>query len=70
MMRLVIEDFDVDAVVHEVAGKLRAQFPGLDPVEVDTVVREEVERLQESTVTDFVSVLSARAAKRRLKSAT
>jgi hypothetical protein len=63
----VTTDFDADQVIGDVAARLRDQFPDEDPSRIDAVVREEVERLREATVTDYVSVLSTKAAKKRLK---
>lgn len=63
-------DFDAAAVASEVADRLRHQYPHLDPAQIETVVREEVERLSHATVTDYVSVLTLKSAKKRLKRGT
>jgi hypothetical protein len=69
MMPPVAKDFDADQVIGDVARRLREQFPDRDPARIHAVVREEVERLGSATVTDYVSVLSTKAAKKRLKQA-
>ncbi|MDQ1531089.1 MAG: hypothetical protein QOE37_1194 [Microbacteriaceae bacterium] len=70
MMPSVATEFDAEAVAGEVSSRLREKYPDLDPTHVEAVVREEVERLSHSTVTDYVSVLSMKSAKKRLKHGT
>lgn len=64
---LVPTDFDSEAVVSEITSRLRQQYPDLDSDRIDAVVREEVERLRQATVTDYVSVLTFKAARKRLR---
>lgn len=60
-------EFDVEKVVDDVAARLRAQFPDRDPDQIEAVVREEVDQLRQRPVTDYVAVLSTKAARKRLK---
>jgi hypothetical protein len=58
--------FDAEQVVLEVTGALRRRFPEKDPSEVENVVRAQVEKLADRPVSDYVSVLAQRAAKKQL----
>lgn len=60
-------DFDPAEVVRQVTEKLSAKFPELSHDEIHTVVAEEVAVLEKRPVHDYVSVLSERSAKKRLK---
>lgn len=66
-MRSMSTDFDAEAVVSEITLRLREQYPDLEDARIDAVVREEVERLRQATVTDYVSVLTFKAARKRLR---
>jgi translation initiation factor 2 alpha subunit (eIF-2alpha) len=60
-------EFDADEVVRQVTEKLSTKFPDLPHDQIASVVAEEVGILAERPVHDYVSVLSERAAKKRLK---
>ena len=60
-------EFDQSEVVRQVSERLREKFPKIDANTVETVVQEEVARLADKPVIDYVSVLSERAARKRLK---
>ena len=60
-------DFDRDEVVQQVTAKLREKFPKASGDEIQKIVGEEVDGLANRPVQDYVSVLSERAARKRLK---
>lgn len=60
-------EFDRDQVVSQVSSTLQAKYPERDAAEVERVVAEEVDALAGKPVQDYISVLSERAAKKRLK---
>ena len=60
-------EFDQDEVVRQVTERLTERFPKAKPADVQRIVQEEVAELATKPVTDYVSVLSERAAKKRLK---
>ena len=60
-------EFDPEEVVRQVTESLREKFPSADPAAVQRIVAEEVAVLEKLPVHDYVSVLSAKAAKKRLK---
>ncbi|WBU38193.1 three-helix bundle dimerization domain-containing protein [Homoserinibacter sp. YIM 151385] len=60
-------EFDRDQVVAQVTANLEKKFPEADSAEVERIVAEEVDALAKQPVRDYVSVLSERAAKKRLK---
>lgn len=60
-------EFDEGDVVAQVTQKLREKNPEMDPVRIEEIVREEVHLLAQRPVHDYVSVLSERAARKRLK---
>lgn len=60
-------EFDADQVVRDATAAVHKKFPDAPVEEVEAVVREEVEKLQDRPVQDYVSVLVERAAKKRIK---
>jgi hypothetical protein len=60
-------DFDPDEIIKQVSGKLKEKYPDLGESEIRSIVAEEVHALEAGSVKDYVSVLSERAAKKRLK---
>lgn len=60
-------EFDETEVIRQVTERLVERFPKSKPGEIERIVTEEVEALAAKPVTDYVSVLSERAAKKRLK---
>ncbi len=62
-------DIDTDAIFVQVSARLREKFPDRTASEVDESVRVELEELAERPVTDYLEVLTERAAKSRLTGA-
>ncbi|PTL71242.1 hypothetical protein C1I63_18565 [Rathayibacter caricis DSM 15933] len=60
-------DFDPEQVVRDVTANVRKKFPDRSGEEVEPLVREELTGLQDRPVQDYLSVLTERAVKRRLK---
>ena len=61
-------DMSDDEMISQVVEKLVEKFPKTQPVEVETIVREEFHQIAGRPVRDYLSVLTERAAKQRLKS--
>jgi dGTP triphosphohydrolase len=60
-------DFDPQLIIDQVSEKLVEKYPKLKKSEIRKIVAEEVATLETRPVKDYVSVLSERAAKRRIK---
>ncbi|PPI27882.1 hypothetical protein C5D44_03140 [Rathayibacter sp. AY1B5] len=60
-------DFDLDQVVRDVTANVRKKFPDHSEEQVAPLVREELAGLQDRPVQDYLTVLTERAVKRRLK---
>jgi predicted nucleic acid-binding protein len=60
-------DFDAEQVIQEVTGVLKRKYPDKDAAEVEQVVRAQVDELKDRPVSDYISVLAQRAAKKQLK---
>ena len=60
-------EFDRDEVVRQVTERLTEKFPKSAPADIQRIVEEEVTALAARPVVDYVSVLSERAARKRLK---
>jgi hypothetical protein len=67
-MRIMTTEFDRDEVVKQVTQALAKKLPEKSEDEIRAVVADEVDALSGKPVRDYVSVLSERAAKKRLKS--
>jgi hypothetical protein len=63
----VTTEVNPEEVVLQVSERLRARFPDAGADEVDRVVRSELAELVDRPVQDYLSVLTERAAKKRLK---
>jgi hypothetical protein len=63
-------DLSDEEVMSQVTEKLRAKNPDLPHAVIDDVVREEFEALAGRPVRDYLSVLTERAARKRLKKLT
>jgi hypothetical protein len=63
----VAADVNLDEIASEVSARLRARFPDHSAEEVDATVRTELDALADRPVRDYLSVLTERAAKSRLK---
>ncbi|MBF4462087.1 MULTISPECIES: three-helix bundle dimerization domain-containing protein [unclassified Rathayibacter] len=60
-------EVNLDEIVSEVSGRLRQRFPDRSAAEVESTVRTELDALAGRPVQDYLSVLTERAAKLRLK---
>ena len=65
--RTMTTDINDDEVMAQVASKLREKNSDIERSVIDDVVREEFEALAGRPVRDYLSVLTERAAKKRLK---
>jgi hypothetical protein len=63
----VTTDIDNDEIKRQVVDKLVEKNPSLDRTDVATVVDEEFAALADRPVRDYLSILTERAAKKRLK---
>ncbi len=66
MLHSMTTEFDRDAVVRQVSESLHLRFPHIPLEEIRDVVADEVGTLEGKPVHDYITVLSERAAKRRL----
>jgi hypothetical protein len=60
-------DFDPAQIIKQVSEKLGEKYPDVDESTIRSIVSEEVATLEKQPVKDYVSVLSERAAKKRIK---
>jgi len=58
---------NLDEIASEVSSRLRSRFPDKPAEEVESVVRAELDALADRPIQDYLSVLTERAAKSRLK---
>ncbi|MWV51446.1 hypothetical protein GRS96_19435 (plasmid) [Rathayibacter sp. VKM Ac-2803] len=63
-------DLDADQVVRDATAAVRAKFPDHSGAEVEALVREELTKLVDRPVQDYLSVLTERAVKQRLRGDT
>jgi hypothetical protein len=66
-MAAMTTDFDAEQVIRDSTAAVRKKFPNHDAAQVEAIVREELAKLQDRPVQDYLSVLTERAAKQRLK---
>lgn len=59
---------DYDQIIREASERLGAKFPDHSEAEVHAIVEEELAKLRNGTVQDYLSVLTIRAAQKRIKS--
>jgi len=60
-------DLTDEEIVTQVVQSLRAKFPDESELVIETIVRQELADIADRPVRDFLSVLTERAAKQRLK---
>lgn len=60
-------DLDDEEVISQVIGKTEQNFPEVPPAEIESVVREEFAAIASRPVRDYLSILTERAVKKRLK---
>jgi hypothetical protein len=63
----VTAEVNLDQIVSEVSARLRTRFPDRSAAEVESAVQAELDSLADRPVQDYLSVLTERAAKSRLK---
>jgi hypothetical protein len=61
-------EIDDEQVLRDTIDALQRKFADRDRAEIETIVREEFDRLRERPVRHYLSVLTERAAKDRLRS--
>jgi len=62
-------DIKDDEIIAEVTKRLEEKYPDVPVADVESVVRAEFAELSGRPVRDYLSVLTERAAKKRLKRA-
>lgn len=60
-------DVDYDQIIRDSIEQLRTKFPDRSDAELRAVVEEELATLRDATVQDYLSVLTVRAARKRMK---
>lgn len=60
-------DVDYDQIIRDSIEQLRTKFPDRPEAELRRVVEEELATLRDATVQDYLSVLTVRAARKRMK---
>jgi hypothetical protein len=60
-------DLTDEEIVTQVVQSLHAKFPDTSELVIETIVRQELADIADRPVRDFLSVLTERAAKQRLK---
>ena len=60
-------DLKDEEIIVQVVGKLTEKFPEAPITEVDSIVREEFGQISERPVRDYLSVLTERAARMRVR---
>lgn len=60
-------ELDSEDIIRQVVGELEKKYDDHPRAEIETVVREELAALADRPVRDYVSILTERAAKKRLK---
>jgi hypothetical protein len=63
----VTTDLENDEIIIQVVDRLADKNPELERDRIEAVVREELDKLAGRPVRDYLSVLTERAAKKRLK---
>ena len=63
----MITDIDDEDTIRQVVDRLQEKLPDVPRPEIEAVAREEFEQLSGRPVHDYLSILTERAAKKRLK---
>jgi hypothetical protein len=63
----VTKDIDDEETIQHVADALEAKYPGMARVELEAIVREEFGAIAGRPVRDYLSILTERAARKRIK---
>ena len=60
-------DVDYGQIVRDSTEQLQKKYPDRPEAELRTVVEEELATLRDATVQDYLSVLTVRAARKRIR---
>ena len=60
-------DIDDEEIIRQVAERLEVKFPDVPRAEIEGVTRDEFSALSDRPVRDFLTILTERAAKKRLR---
>jgi hypothetical protein len=60
-------DVDYDQIVRDSTEQLQKKYPDRPEAELRAMVEEELATLRDATVQDYLSVLTVRAARKRIK---
>jgi hypothetical protein len=63
----VTKDIDDEETIQHVADALEAKYPEMVRVELEAIVREEFGAIAGRPVRDYLSILTERAARKRIK---
>jgi hypothetical protein len=63
----VTKDIDDEETIQHVANALEARFPGMARADLEAIVREEFGAIAGRPVRDYLSILTERAARKRIK---
>lgn len=58
---------DYNQIIQEATERLRGKYPDRSEEQIRVIVEEELTRLRAGTVQDYLSVLTVRAAQKRMK---
>jgi hypothetical protein len=64
----VTTDVDDENTIRQVVDRLQEKYPDMDRTELDAVAREEFVSLSGRPVRDYLSILTERSARKRIKS--
>ncbi|WP_130179050.1 three-helix bundle dimerization domain-containing protein [Cryobacterium sp. SO1] len=62
-------DIDDEETIRQVVDRLEKKFPDLPRIQIEDVTRSEFAALADRPVRDFLTILTERAAKKRLRKA-
>ncbi len=65
--RIVTTDIDDEETIRQVVDRLEKKFPDLPRTQIEDVARAEFMALADRPVRDFLTILTERAAKKRLR---
>jgi anti-sigma-K factor RskA len=67
--QIVTTDIDDEETIRQVVDRLQKKFPDLPRTQIEHVARSEFAALADRPVRDFLTILTERAAKKRLRKA-
>jgi anti-sigma-K factor RskA len=65
--QIVTTDIDDEETIRQVVDRLEKKFPALPRAQIEDVARAEFMALSDRPVRDFLTILTERAAKKRLR---